>query len=376
MDAPSESVVEFGAALVRARAQLDALIGSAIAAVGVTAEAESGIGRPRHAADVLATECGADPKPLAAQSRLSTWIDGFPGFRDAYEAGDLSTDHVRALRALDCARTRTALVDAQDYLIEAAQRCTWAEFVRATRYWKLCADPDGSEPRDQVAERSCRLSKNADGTVSGQFRLDPVTGDAVANALGRAEQELFRQDAASGSSRTARQRKADALAALIVGGHAARAAGKGQAPSPLVHLVLSQRVAEQILAGDPPDLDPDDADQRCELVDGTPVHPVNAAALLAIGTLRRLVLSAKSETLDLGQAVRTFPAHLKHALLAAARGRCQVRGCDAPPPWLQADHVHPWYRDGPTATSNGQILCDPHNKAKGSTPPDDGGRGR
>jgi hypothetical protein len=125
-------------------------------------------------------------------------------------------------------------------------------------------------------------------------------------------------------------------------------------------------------AGDQPDPGRhgyDDPDQRCELNDGTPIHPHYGLAALTTATLRRLILGAGSESLDLGQPVRTFPQHLKQALLILARGRCQQPGCDAPLAWLQADHLIPWSRGGPTAINNGQILCDPHNKTKRDKPP-------
>lgn len=370
---PAESLVAFSTALVRLRARFDALVGAAVVAVGSSAEAagDTGVGRPRRPADVIAARTGADPKPLASQSRLSGWLESFPLFRAAHAAGDLTTDHVRAVRRMDNARTRIALLDAQAYLVEAAQRCTWSEFVRVTRYWVLAADPDGPEPQDRVAGRSCRISKRADGSVTARLELDPIAGEAVATAIGHAERRLFRSDSESGSDRTAAQRRADAATELITAGHVGTAGGPGRPAPPLVHLVLSAKVAEQLVAGEDPCTDPDDVDGRCELVDGTPIHPRSAAAVTAVATLHRLILGARSQPLDLGRAVRTFPAQLKQALLVAARGRCQIRGCDAPLPWLQADHVQPWYRDGPTATSNGQILCDPHNKAKGSRPPGD-----
>lgn len=114
----------------------------------------------------------------------------------------------------------------------------------------------------------------------------------------------------------------------------------------------------------------DDIDGRCELIDGTPVHPAYAIEVLGIATLRRLVLGAESEILDLGRAIRTFPAKLKAALLVAGRGQCAQPGCDTPVTWLQADHIMPWSRTGHTATRNGQTLCAAHNKTKRDQLPD------
>lgn len=179
------------------------------------------------------------------------------------------------------------------------------------------------------------------------------------------------------------QRMADALANLVARG-ALRP--DGTIPSPLVHVVIGAEVLEeQILRASaaaqgtvpvdadgrplPDDLriDPADPRRRCELVDGTPLHPEHVVGLLGVAEIRRLVLSARGEILDLGRAVRLFPRQLKAALLAGARGRCLEPGCDAPLAWLQADHVIPWSRGGPTATTNGTIRCAACNKAKGAT---------
>jgi len=72
----------------------------------------------------------------------------------------------------------------------------------------------------------------------------------------------------------------------------------------------------------------------------------------------------ESKAVDVAVNTRSFPPWMKHVLLVRARGRCQIPGCDTPFPWLQADHVKPYSRGGPTKLTNSQILCDPHNKWK------------
>ena len=351
-------------ALVEAKARIDGLLCTALSSAAVLGVPEAEGQRSMPA--VVSARTGSDPRPVATDLRLGSWLRDYPLFTEAIIAGSITRRHVEVLRTLDGPRTRGHLAEAQEYLIDAARDCSWTDFVRAARYWELTFDPDGAEPIEQRATRSCSLRKTADGSVTGRFQLDPIAGQALLSALEQQERRLFRDDAESGTARTASQRRADALVDVVSRG-AARP--DGTVPAPLVHIVFGAgTLADRPSGSETQDslaMNPDDPAFRCELVDGTPIHPDHALAGLAVAQqVRRLVLEADAEITDLGRRTRQFPPHLKQALLAAARGRCQIPGCDAPPGWLQADHIHPWHRDGPTSLGNGQILCDPHNKQK------------
>ena len=369
--------------LERIRARLDSIICRHLASVGSDALIEAETGH-RSVATAVAARTGCNPCQPRADAHLGTWLADYPVLADAFERGELSLAHVRAIRARQNKRSQAYLPEAQGYLVEAAQGCTWAEFQALLRYWEVCADPDGEEPDEQVASRRCNYSKQADGTVTGNFTLDPLAGDAFVTAMERHIQRLFHHDAEADSKRTAGQRRADALVDLVTHG----AAGPGTASKPLVHLILGEDVLTDGFSrldsdvaptvgpagtgpGDRLPLNHDDPLGRCELIDGTPIHPRFALATLATVHLRRLVVDADSEVLDLGRTVRSFPARLKQLLLISARGRCQSPGCDSPHAWLQADHLIPWSRGGATSVANGQILCDPHNKVKRDRPPSD-----
>ena len=329
----------------------------------------------------LAARTHTETRAVRSDIKLGHWLGGYPVIAAAFRAGTLSRAHIRLIRGAENRRTEPYLSDAQEYLVQAAQACTWPEFSQVIRYWVLAFDPDGEEPTDQVAERWIRYIKHADGTVAGSFKLDPVSGQALISAVEQESQRLFRQDAEDAGdgpvSRSMVQRRADAYV-NVVGRGAARP--DGSRPAPLVQIVMSEKVAEEILgrseqeAGNPLPIDPLDLDGRCELIDGTPLHPAYAFGALATATLQRVVMSAESVPIDLGRKVRSFPGQLKQALLASARGRCQIPGCDAPLTWLEADHVLPWGRGGPTALANGQMLCGPHNKAKRDVAPDPKGQ--
>jgi hypothetical protein len=87
--------------------------------------------------------------------------------------------------------------------------------------------------------------------------------------------------------------------------------------------------------------------------------------LLLAGKLRRTIMTAESRVMDLGHDVRFFTKAQRNALLVQSRGQC-VDGSQAPFAWLQADHVHPHSKGGPTNLANGAMRSRPDNHAKGT----------
>ncbi len=369
------------------RSRLDALLCS------VTADADRAAVQTttghRSTASSIGASTNADPGLISADRVLGRWLDEFPLFADAFAAGILTRRHVHALKKIDIPRTHLDLIEAQQYLIDAAAGCTWRDFAHVLRYWLLGADPDGDEPAEHKRGRRGSIRTLADGMVKQVNYFDPLTGAAVKNAVDTRAKAFWRADLDAAAratddeftARTHAQRMADASAELQIGGHHATAP---PGSPPLIHIVMSEEVAEDALtrladpdgvaAGRYPSIDPDrlpldahDVDGRCELIDGTPIHPAEAVAFLSRATLRRLILGPDCEVLDLGRAVRGFPRRLHQALLASGRGRCAFDGCDSPVSWLEADHVFPWAKGGRTSLRNGQLLCGPHNRAKGAT---------
>ena len=70
---------------------------------------------------------------------------------------------------------------------------------------------------------------------------------------------------------------------------------------------------------------------------------------------------------------RTFKHEARRVVMERAGNRCEgsvflVFGrCGDPA--VEADHVYPWSRGGPTTPSNGQALCRGHNRNKGAWKP-------
>ena len=94
---------------------------------------------------------------------------------------------------------------------------------------------------------------------------------------------------------------------------------------------------------------------------GAMISPAQARKFLCDAKVIPMVLGSQSEILDVGRASRTFPAHIRRALVARDRG-CAWPGCNRPPDWCDGHHIAFWDRDfGRTCLKNGCLLCKHHH---------------
>ncbi|MGI9624336.1 MAG: hypothetical protein ACR2PK_16000, partial [Acidimicrobiales bacterium] len=272
----------------------------------------------------LAKATGAPAKALAHDRAVAVWLRDFPLFQQAFTGGVLCRNHVLALKEIDSVKIHELLIRDQQMIVDAVSTLDWVEWGEYVAYWLNAANPDGelSDPNDPAYGMTVRTKANGDVTVT--ILMDPITGeafltthDAEVEKLSKAERED--PNAVPVSSR---QKNLTAFMKLLIRGWKRE---DGTPPVPLINIVMSEQVAEDLLArsfghetpdGRPPlDLDPfelpiswDDLDGRCETIRGTPVHPKHALGLLLIGKLRRTVMSAESRVIDLGHDVRFFNA--------------------------------------------------------------------
>jgi hypothetical protein len=73
--------------------------------------------------------------------------------------------------------------------------------------------------------------------------------------------------------------------------------------------------------------------------------------------ISRIITDGPSQVLDVGRATRTVTPAIWKALVARDR-HCQGKGCDAPPGWCKAHHIHHWTKGGATSLENTKLLCD------------------
>ncbi|MDH3299202.1 MAG: hypothetical protein OES24_01700 [Acidimicrobiia bacterium] len=298
----------------------------------------------RHAIDFVADSTKADPRVLRRLSKLGRWLVDFPVFADEFAAGVLTDWHVHELHKLDSHKVHHQLIDSQDLLVAAARDCDFSDFVNVLAYWRNAADPDGCEPAEAAAKTMCSYRKHVDGSLTGRFSFDPLTGQAFRRLLEVESQKLFRQDTGNGVTRTPTQRNGSALINLMVQGSQH---GGDSSITPLINLVIGQELAEaivrQLAEGSDVSVQPDPSDinRRCELDDGTPIHPRLAATALAVGRFRRIVFDSESRPVDVALKARLFPPWMRQVLLIRARGRCQIPGCELRLPGSRPTTSHP-----------------------------------
>ncbi len=324
----------------------------------------------RHAIDYVVDGTGVAASEVRRLNRTGVWLLDFPVFAEAFAEGVLSHRHVDELRGLHKPKVHHQLVESQQMLVDAARDLNFVDFVNVCAYWLNAADPDGDEPVEQAVRSGLSYKKHSDGSVSGRFLFDALAGQAFRNLLDQETQRLFRQDTQHGEQRSQGSRHGTALLNLMTRGSAK---GGNSQITPLINIVLGETLAENLVTRMLDDtteiVEPDyhDLERRCELIDGTPIHPKFAMAVMAAAVFRRVVFDEHSHPTEVAVTARNFPGWMRQILLIRARGRCQIPGCDSPFAWLQADHVQPHSKGGPTKLSNGQILCDPHNKWKRDT---------
>jgi len=319
---------------------------------------------------------------------MNKWLRDYRIFIDALQTRDMTMAHLRYIkRHLSSGRSFDALRNDQQFLADAARDCSFKDFTKVCDYWLMHIDPDGEEPKDQLESCGLTMRKGLGGRGKIEIETDAVTFAAFKKMI---DHEVARLNAAkpqaddsdsdspvvdpyTGTGK-ARQRL-QALLSLAQRGHQRE---DGTRPSPLFNMVMSPALvdwATNQLAGanaDTVPVDPFDVDRRCELIDGTPIHPLLAVAIgglwnLDTPTLCRYILNAKDRIIDYSYNTRIAPEHLRTSAHIEHRGACATTGCDADHNWLQIDHINPHTNGGPTSLPNSEPRCQADNQAKAAS---------
>ena len=324
----------------------------------------------RNTANHLAQRTNIDPGVVRFDQRLANWLSELPELREAHREGRIHVEHLDKLRRADNPRCHQRLIADQHKFVIWFTRCHFRDLDHVIDQWLLGADPDGAEPKEQQPSVGLSIRPLPGGMAKVSGILDPLQAASLRGEVEAEAAALRNKDKETGITSTVRRRTLDALLNLV-GRGAARPDGTHARPR--VNIVLSQRVYEKTLAwlADPaenqfPELDRDDIDKKCQLIDGTPIHPLYALAATATATFRRLVYGARGRPIDVSIDARRIPDWMRDVTLVTTNGKCSNPVCDAPFGWLHADHVTPYSHTHSTKLDETRPMCEGDNLWRGN----------
>jgi hypothetical protein len=288
------------------------------------------------------------------QVRIASGLGEMLVTRTALERGDISLSAVKMLVAARQEDPK-AFDRAEEQLVEAATIHSMNDLRRIASYWRQQAQREAAVEGDDTlrARRRLHASLSFLGIVRVDGDLDPETGETLLTAL----QAVLDAEARAGADddRTPAQRRADALGEICRQwlDRSDRPTVAGERP----HVTVTVDAAS--LA------DPDPASlgglPTSELDHTGAVDPVTVRRLACDASITRVVLSGRSEPLDVGRRTPVIPPAMRRAVIVRDR-RCRFPGCDRTHTWCDAHHVVHWTEGGPTSVQNLLLLCRRHHR--------------
>lgn len=265
----------------------------------------------------------------------------------ALRDGDISADHAVAIAQTSQRLGPEHMVTAEPILRDAAAGGASPQDVRRLgEQIRYRVDADGAE-HDAARQHDRRylwISELLDGSWRVDGTLDPACGLAVKTAV-----DAFARRAGTADTRTARQRRADGLAAACQAALDAGVLPERHEVRPHVNLIVEQTT----LAG---------GAGAAPATSGYGTHLTGAAArgMACDATVSTITVDGDGLPLDIGRAVRVVTPALRRAVDTRDQG-CRWPGCDQPATWCTPHHVRHWAHGGHTRLDNLVLLCWAHH---------------
>jgi len=294
----------------------------------------------------LRQHCRLSAASASQRAEVARHLPELPAVDHALRHGDIGFQHAAVVARSASELGVDAVRPVEDTLVDAAQRLDPTRLQVVTRHLRHCVDPDGalsSANRDH-GRRFLHVSETYGGAFSIDGMLDPEGGALLRTALDALDQPV------PGDPRMAWQRRADALVEL-----ARRQLQSGDLPSVngrRPHLTVTVPLATVCREPGAP---------AGELRWAGPVVAELVRRLACDAAVTRVTVSPTGEPLNVGRTTRTVPPAIRRALVTRDRG-CRFPGCDRPPEWTDANHLHHWADGGETSLDNLVLLCRFHHR--------------
>ncbi|MGW2622277.1 DUF222 domain-containing protein [Micromonospora taraxaci] len=280
-----------------------------------------------------------------------------PAVREALAGGVVSVEQARVIA--DTAATVTASAGAEVADKAVGVLVEWAGQFDPTLLRRMgsrildhvAPDLSDAAAAAALAAEDARATRDRHLTISeqtdGRLRLTG-TLDAETAGLLRAAIDPLSAPAGPDDTRCPGQRRHDALAdvcrlALRTG----ELPDSGGDPAQVVVTTGYDALTRQLGAG--------------ALDIGLQLTPDTVRRLACDAAILPAVLGGAGQVLDVGRQRRLITGPLRRALVLRDGG-CAFPGCDRPPRWCAAHHIHHWADGGPTNLTNAVLLCGHHHR--------------
>ncbi|MEU8285132.1 DUF222 domain-containing protein [Micromonospora sp. NPDC048905] len=280
-----------------------------------------------------------------------------PGIRAALAHGDITVEQARVIA--DTVATVHTAAGAQAADKAVGVLVDWAgQFdptllrTLGTRILEHVApDIADAAARAALEADACRAARDRHLTLStltdGRLRLTGVLDSETAGLL-RAAIDPLTAPSGPDDHRAPGQRRHDALAELCrLTLRTSDLPEHGGDPAQLVVTTSFDALAGHLGAG--------------TLDTGLQLTPETIRRLACDAAILPAVLDSTGQPLDLGRQRRLVTGALRRALVLRDRG-CAFPGCDRPPRWCDAHHIHHWADGGATNLTNAVLLCGHHHR--------------
>ncbi len=324
----------------------------------------------------LSWKCQMSSGAAREHVRVARALRDLPVIRGEFAAGRLSYAKVRAL-------TRIATPENEADLAEIAGPMTGNQLERFARAHRRVSHADDGAARVQ---RRLTWRFEDDGSLAGTFRLPPLDGAVLLQALRAAAGDLEHphDEHADVSAETPAGELPAAPAdqplkvtsssladAMLVLAEAFLADKVAAADNPDVYQVVVHVGTDAVAAGDPggvsaetpraaeamPGHPADPA--RCHVEDGPAISVTTAQMLACTATLSWMLHDHDGTLLDVGRRRRRPTAALRRAARERDKCRCRFPGCESRR--VDLHHIQYWSNGGRTKLTNLVSLCKAHH---------------
>lgn len=285
--------------------------------------------------DWLVWRCGLSRRTAHEKVRVAHELQRRPAIRDSFVRGALPYSKVRAMT-----RIKGASEETDEWLLKLAESGTTADLERVARRYEQLAEQERGV--DDYLRRYDRRAVRASRTYDGMMVIEkvlPIEEGEEYLAL------LEAVDECSAERSSTVQRRADSAMELARAGRASLDK-PGHVDRYTVHVVADLDALLHKMG-------------RAELIDGTPVAMETLRRLACdCGIVRHLVRGG-SELLDIGTRTSEWTTAQRRAIQVRDGSHCRFPGCHRMT--CDCHHLVHVADGGPTAVSNGCLLCPRHH---------------